>query len=53
MYYKRAKSTGKNKEVRENYQKEEQNVKHKIKLQKKKYYKKDDTRLCQKGREKS
>ena len=33
MYYKRAKSTGKNKEVRENYQKEEQNVKHKIKLQ--------------------
>ena len=44
MYYKRAKSTGKNKEVRENYQKEEQNVKHKIKLQTNKYYKKDDTR---------
>ena len=53
MYYKRAKSTGKNKEVRENYQKEEQNVKHKIKLQTNKYYKKDDTRYCQKGREKS
>lgn len=40
MYYKRAKSTGKNKEVRENYQKEEQNVKHKIKLQTNKYFKK-------------